>query len=233
MVEQEALPRSHSDQPGGEQTAGRPGRPRQQSPDYRREHLIDAAEDVFLDKGYHAATMNDIAARAGMSKKTVYQVFPSKEVLFGAWMGDRLAVLRVPIEPDGRDPEDVLVDLLVKMALFLLSPRHIAMTRLLVAEGQRSPEIGRALQSLGLGRGDGTLEKYLASQADCGVLRLDNPLETASMLFGCAIGEPMLKLLVCNEPAPDVAEIERRARASVRLLLAKVLTAGVKAGGIR
>ena len=46
--------------------------------------LIAAAEDIFLAKGYHAATMNDVAKAAGMSKKTVYMMIESKAELFGA-----------------------------------------------------------------------------------------------------------------------------------------------------
>jgi TetR/AcrR family transcriptional regulator of autoinduction and epiphytic fitness len=189
------------------------------SPDLRRGHLIDAAEDVFLERGYHAATMNDIAARAGMSKKTLYQVFSSKDLLFDAWMADRLAMLSLPIEPDGRDPEHVLIDLLTKMGLFLLSPRQIAMTRLLVAETPRAPEIGLALQRLGLGRGNGALEKYLVSLCASGFIHLDDPLETGRLLFGCVIGEPLLRLLVCSDPSPSAEEVERRAIFSVRLFL--------------
>jgi TetR/AcrR family transcriptional regulator of autoinduction and epiphytic fitness len=209
-------------EPVRSQTAhARPGRPRLLSPDFRRGHLIDAAEDVFLERGYHAATMNDIAARAGMSKKTVYQVFPSKDLLFDALLSDRLAVLSLPIEEDGREPEVVLVDLLVKIALFLLSPRQIAMTRLIVAETQRAPEIGQALERLGLGRGNGALEKYLAAQSAAGRIPLVNPQETATMLFGFTAAEILLKQLICGEPIPGVAEIERRARLAVRMVLAQ------------
>ena len=46
--------------------------------------LITAAEDIFLAKGYHTATMSDVAKAAGMSKKTVYTMIESKAELFGA-----------------------------------------------------------------------------------------------------------------------------------------------------
>ena len=52
--------------------------------DARMLQLIEAAEDIFLAKGYHAATMNDVAKAAGMSKKTVYTIIESKAELFGA-----------------------------------------------------------------------------------------------------------------------------------------------------
>ena len=48
----------------------------------RRAQLLDAARDVFADQGYHAAAMDDIAERAGVSKPVLYQHFPGKLELY-------------------------------------------------------------------------------------------------------------------------------------------------------
>src|SRR5690348_5677969 len=48
----------------------------------RRAQLLDAARDVFADQGYHAAAMDDIAERAGVSKPVLYQHFPGKFELY-------------------------------------------------------------------------------------------------------------------------------------------------------
>jgi len=48
----------------------------------RRQMLLDAARDVFVTSGYHAAAMDDIAARAGVSKPVLYQHFPGKLPLY-------------------------------------------------------------------------------------------------------------------------------------------------------
>jgi AcrR family transcriptional regulator len=50
--------------------------------DQRRAQLLDAANDVFTTKGYHAAAMDDIADAAGVSKPVLYQHFPSKLDLY-------------------------------------------------------------------------------------------------------------------------------------------------------
>jgi AcrR family transcriptional regulator len=64
---------------GGAQTAGRPTRlPRSA----RRRQLLAAAQDVFVAQGYHAAAMDDIAERAGVSKPVLYQHFPGKLELY-------------------------------------------------------------------------------------------------------------------------------------------------------
>jgi len=48
----------------------------------RREQLLGAAREVFVAQGYHAAGMDDIAERAGVSKPVLYQHFPSKRELY-------------------------------------------------------------------------------------------------------------------------------------------------------
>src|SRR5512144_1048772 len=48
----------------------------------RRRQLLDAALEVFVSQGYHAAAMDDIAERAGVSKPVLYQHFPGKLALY-------------------------------------------------------------------------------------------------------------------------------------------------------
>ena len=52
--------------------------------DQRRERIIWAAKSMFLEKGFDAANMDDVAARAGTTKPTVYAHFATKEELFAA-----------------------------------------------------------------------------------------------------------------------------------------------------
>src|ERR1051325_3149132 len=64
---------------GGTHTEGRPTRlPRSA----RRKQLLAAAQQVFVAQGYHAAAMDDIAERAGVSKPVLYQHFPGKLELY-------------------------------------------------------------------------------------------------------------------------------------------------------
>lgn len=65
--------------PSGAQTAGRPTRMPRSA---RRKQLLAAAQDVFVAQGYHAAAMDDIAERAGVSKPVLYQHFPGKLELY-------------------------------------------------------------------------------------------------------------------------------------------------------
>ncbi len=68
----------------------------------RRRQLLDAAQEVFVVRGYHATAMDDIADRAGVSKPVLYQHFPSKLELYMALLemhGDALvATVRKAME---------------------------------------------------------------------------------------------------------------------------------------
>ena len=63
----------------GTRAAGRPTRMPRSA---RRSQLLAAAQDVFVAQGYHAAAMDDIAERAGVSKPVLYQHFPGKLELY-------------------------------------------------------------------------------------------------------------------------------------------------------
>src|SRR5579871_4370328 len=74
----------------GTQTAGRPVRlPRSA----RRRQLLAAAQEVFVAQGYHAAAMDEIAERAGVSKPVLYQHFPGKLDLYLALLDQHVDLL--------------------------------------------------------------------------------------------------------------------------------------------
>src|ERR1700753_428006 len=54
----------------------------------RRRQLLDAAMEVFVARGYHAAAMDEIADRAGVSKPVLYQHFPGKQDLYLALLDE-------------------------------------------------------------------------------------------------------------------------------------------------
>jgi len=57
----------------------------------RRVQLLQAAQDVFVAQGFHAAAMDDIADRAGVSKPVLYQHFPGKRELYLGQLADRVS----------------------------------------------------------------------------------------------------------------------------------------------
>ena len=186
----------------------------------RRRQLIAVAERVFLEKGYHLATMDDIARLAGVSKKTIYVEFAGKAALFDALLAERLAPLAAPIPEDGRPMAAVLSEYLLSVARIALSPRQIALTRLMVAESPHSPEVAQALRAQAVCNGDSALDAWLATQAARGALRLPDARQAGAMLFGMSIGELLLAQLIKADPPPAPSEVARRIELAVGMFLA-------------
>ncbi len=64
----------------------------------RRAQLLRAAQEIFVAQGYHAAAMDDIAERAGVSKPVLYQHFPSKLELYLALLEHHVEALVVAVQ---------------------------------------------------------------------------------------------------------------------------------------
>jgi AcrR family transcriptional regulator len=184
----------------------------------RRRALVAASADLFLNKGYRATTMDDVARCAGMSKKTLYQIFSSKAELFDALLSDWFSPCFISIEPDGRCPRAVLTDILSRLITFAVSEQQVAVLRLLISETVHSEDIAQALDRQGLGRGKGSLEQWLAVQVSLGVLKIDDIHEAANMLFFTAAGDFMMGMLLRTKTRPTPAQINQRVERTVQAL---------------
>jgi len=183
--------------------------------------LREAAETIFLRDGYAAARMDDVAHLAGMSKRTLYQLFASKAALFEAVMEDCLCPLAMDhgleTEPD---LATALRGLLVALTRHLFQPRQVAILRLVIAEVKRSPELAEAFNRAGPGRGANAIELRLAAEMANGRLQLaTDATQAARMLFGMALGASHMFLLLGVQGPPTEAELDERAAEAVRVFL--------------
>jgi AcrR family transcriptional regulator len=186
--------------------------------DERRRALIAASAELFLNKGYRATTMDDVARCAGMSKKTLYQTFSNKAELFDALLGNWFSPCFISIEADGRCPREVLTDILWRLITFVVSEQQVAVLRLLISETVHSEDIALALDRQGLGRGKGSLEQWLAIQVSLGVLKIDDIQEAANMLFFTAAGDFIMGMLLRTKTRPTPAQIDQRVERTVQAL---------------
>jgi AcrR family transcriptional regulator len=197
------------------------GRPREISEDERRRRLIAVAEKVFVEQGYGAASMDEIAQDAGMSKRTLYQLFDTKEALFAAVITDRMRALGEGAEEaaGARPLKEAVVEYLCEAARFILSPRHVALFRVLIGEAWRAPGMAQAFDHACAGRGKSVLARWLTQEAEAGRLALEDPVEAAGMLFGMVVGEPHHRMLMGEGRPPSKAAIEARVRKAVDIFL--------------
>jgi AcrR family transcriptional regulator len=200
-----------------------PGRPRLIEENTRRQLLLDAAESVFVELGYSAASMDDIARKAGMSKKTLYRIFNDKESLFAAVVDARRAVLAAmiaEIDTTGSQAADkVLRSWLGKVAGFALAPRQVALHRLVIAEAQRAPELARAFYQAGSSKICQGLTEWLAEQNARGALRISDAASAANMLFSMVCSGPQSRVLMHGAESPERSVIEERVANAVELFL--------------
>ncbi|MBB3141143.1 TetR/AcrR family transcriptional regulator [Halomonas organivorans] len=181
----------------------------------RRERLLDAARDVFLEQGYAAASVNEVVARAGGSLATLYKQFGNKEGLFTAAMERHVATAWEVLEAGQREhqvPEEVLYELGRRMLSLVFEPGVIRLVRGLAFEAERVPELGELFLSRGPDRTRQALADYLADQVARGRLSLEDPREAAGMFMGMLLGEWHIDALLgrCLDLGP--VQCEARAR---------------------
>jgi AcrR family transcriptional regulator len=203
------------------------GRPRQIGESERRQLLLDAAEQAFVEQGYTAASMDDIARRAGMSKKTLYRIFDTKEALFAAVIASRRAALDAIIGADElsvrRDPREALHSFMTKLAGFVLAPRQSALYRLAIAESQRAPELARAFHHEGPSKACHMLQDWLREQGARGALSVPDPSVAANMLFSMVVADAQTCMLIGDAQPPDEAAIAQRVDKALHLFLGGAL----------
>ena len=111
------------------------GRPRSEQADRA---IISATLDLFAESGAEGLCIEQVAARAGVGKATIYRRWPGKEDL----LLDALAALRAPLpEPKGESVRDDLVALLEAMRTESVDPRRVRQFALLLGEGAKFPRL--------------------------------------------------------------------------------------------
>jgi AcrR family transcriptional regulator len=110
--------------------------------------LIRAAQDAFVERGFAATSLNDVAARAGVSKGTIYLYFESKEVLFKAVIEAGLAPVKESIEALAESAAKIDRPAIELLRSYCETWQHIMcetplakLLKLLVAESGNFPEV--------------------------------------------------------------------------------------------
>lgn len=190
---------------------------------HKHRAIQQAGTEVFLEAGYEAATMDAIAAKAGVSKQTVYNHFQSKDGLFKATVADLTSALMAPLvvrERGGQPPEQLLCALALDYLALMLRPSSLALYRLVVAESPRFPELVAEIYAVGTGRMVATLADYLGWETRNGRLRVADPPLAAEQFVGMLTGRLQLRALLGIGPIPDEQELTQRAERAVGAFLA-------------
>jgi AcrR family transcriptional regulator len=165
------------------------GRPRAVSEEARRDQIIESAFDVFLELGYAGTTTDLVAARCGISKRTLYEVFSSKTELFQAVIvAHRRTMLDLPCDHDDRPFADALASIFWIDIQPKLERRRRAFIHLVMTEIRQFPEIGAMLRRDGVEESRRLLADWLTLERDRGVIASDDVRSDAGMLMDMIFG---------------------------------------------
>ena len=131
----------------------RPGRPPKDQAGDVKARILDAAQRVFLKRGYQSASLDEIAETAPVSKPTIYAHFPGKEALFEAVVARVIEGLTdfEGFAPKGRSVQDRLASLGIEVVQRFID-ETIGITRATIAEADRFPALSRQVHEHGRDR---------------------------------------------------------------------------------
>nr|WP_277614318.1 TetR/AcrR family transcriptional regulator [Kaistia nematophila] len=180
------------------------------------------ASQVFLEKGFDAASMNDIARAAGVSKGTLYVYFENKERLFIELISaeKREELFRiVMLDFENHDVEAVLKKFGRELCTILTKPYYIKAMRSVFSIINRMPEVGAEFYSNGPMLCTQLLAKYLDAQTKAGILEIEDCLLAAQQFVELSQSGVMRSVLfgVIDSPGPE--EIARRVDSAVTIFM--------------
>jgi AcrR family transcriptional regulator len=177
---------------------------------------------VFLEKGYANATLDDVIARSGGSRQTLYSLFGGKQGLFEALITERNNKILAPLNAEHlleRTPDEVLVEVGIRYLETVMTPDMLGIHRLVVAEGVFMKELAERFWEMGPAHTRALLAGYFEQQNRRGTLRLDNPGEAAQQFWGMLLGSFQMQCLLGLREAPGPEEIRAFVKTAVAWFL--------------
>jgi AcrR family transcriptional regulator len=205
----------------------RPGRPPKDLAGDVKTRILDAAQRIFLKRGYQSASLDEIAEAAPASKPTIYAHFEGKEALFEAVVAHVIAGLTnfEGFEPRGRTVQDKLASLGTEVVERFIE-ETIGITRATIAEADRFPALSRHVHEHGRDRAAAAVSHVLndathtLSRGPKGPFSGKRSLATAQ-IFMDLILLPMLMRALMGEGAKELrSELPGFVRQRVSFFLA-------------
>lgn len=187
----------------------------------RRRALLQAAAEVFFERGYAAASIDAIIARAGGSKRNIYDQFGGKAGLFAAIVAQNAdeALATTEVEDPECDLRDSLLALGRRLLDLYMSPTVLGVYRTVVAEAHRDPDLARTFYEIGPGRTAERVREVLERAAVRGEVRVADPAQQAEHFVGLLRDNLHLQVVLGLRPAPGPDEADAVVRSAVGLFL--------------
>lgn len=207
--------------------AGAPSRRRRAARLGSGASIREAATRLFLEKGYQATSMDEVAALAGVSKQTIYTHFTNKEELFtqlvlgNAERVDAFVSELPKIVAGADDLEAGLTELARRYLRFVIRPEVVRLRRLVIGEAGRFPGLAQAYFEAVPERVYAALSELFADLDRTGKLRASDPLLAAHHFAWLLLGWPLDRgMFIVDDEPPEPSELDRLVSEGVRAFLA-------------
>jgi TetR/AcrR family transcriptional regulator of autoinduction and epiphytic fitness len=191
--------------------------------DRKRAAVISAAIEEFLAAGFDATSMDRIAARASVSKRTVYNHFPSKEALFAAilrQLWDSSDAGEAPAYSACQPLREQLLQLLLKKLSLLNDEAFLSLARVAIAAGIHSPERARDMVAR-MGEREEDLTVWIRAAAADGRLKTSDPMFAAQQLQGLVKAFAFWPQVTMGQPPLSKKEQKQVAESAADMFLAR------------
>lgn len=187
----------------------------------KRDSILNAAAQVFIAEGYDRASMDRIAEVAGASKRTVYDHFPSKDILFRAvidrFLRQSHELKHIPYQPKRNlgSQLHLFADAIIALTR---NPEWLGIVKVMTSVVVVQP--GLVAESMArVNIKEDTLEAWLRNAARDGRLRVPNPVLAAQAFWACLNGAFLMPAIYIG-PLPDRIT-DALKKELVQMLLAK------------
>ena len=185
----------------------------------RRQAMLEAARDLFLERGYDQTSLSDVLERSKGSRTTLYENFGGKEGLLKAIIEDTSHRFWLLIDPADFPPplsEERLCDLGFRFLKAAVDPLSLGILRLIQSEGPRSPEIAAFFE----GVGPCAVEERIAEIFRHGLVFPGvDPLDLAVVFLWAVIGDTHVRHMAGMAPHWNEDEMRRMVAIRVRFFL--------------
>ena len=197
-----------------QETEGRSTRSRKE----KRRAVIDSALEVFLKEGYASASMDRVAEVAGVSKRTIYNHFASKEDLFLGVIGSMVDDVLEPVDrtlSSNRPAAETLLDFASRYADVMLANSRISLHRLVLGELNRFPSLGEIIHASGYGRAKTGMARILERLVLRNELTIDDLDRAADSFWQLTIAPIQRELLFRFELRKEDISVSDRLRVGI------------------
>ncbi|WP_445785405.1 TetR/AcrR family transcriptional regulator [Sphingorhabdus sp.] len=174
---------------------------------------MQVATELFVERGFAATSLVDIARGAGVATRTLYQHFGDKEVIFREVIFARDA--EAALQPPKVEPGDTLYSALLNASNYAYEityrERSIGLMRLMIAESNRFPEFMQSVAKSIFSHFRSNIEKVLEALAGAGLIPQGNHARSAELFSDLVLGShPIMTYTNWDSAIPGKADVEER-----------------------